>query len=149
MEPYFFHIYLGQNERNHFMGKQYLSNREYDVMEALWSTDQPLSAADIVERTGLSQAAVLPVLKRLMNKGFVEISAVIPHAKTYVRIFRATKGKDEIIKKEIEDYLQVAENPLSFARTIMASFLDGTKYSEDMIQELEKLISEKKHGHSD
>ena len=43
--------------------------------------------------------------------------------------------------------LQVAENPLSFARTIMASLLDGTKYNEDLILELETLISEKKHGH--
>ena len=116
-------------------------------MEALWNTDKPMSVADIVERTGLSQAAVLPVLKRLMNKQYVEISAIVPHARTYVRIFRATKGKDEIIKNQIETYLQVAENPLSFARTIMASLLDGTKYNEDLILELETLISEKKHGH--
>lgn len=129
------------------MSKQYLSNREHDVMEALWNTDKPMSVADIVERTGLSQAAVLPVLKRLMNKQYVEISAIVPHARTYMRIFRAIKGKDEIIKNQIETYLQVAENPLSFARTIMASLLDGTQYNEDLILELETLISEKKHGH--
>ena len=69
-------------------------------MEALWNTDKPMSVADIVERTGLSQAAVLPVLKRLMNKQYVEISAIVPHARTYMRIFRAIKGKDEIIKNQ-------------------------------------------------
>ena len=56
------------------MSKQYLSNREHDVMEALWNTDKPMSVADIVERTGLSQAAVLPVLKRLMNKQYEAVS---------------------------------------------------------------------------
>ncbi len=129
------------------MGKDYLSNREYDVMEALWSTDKPLSAGDIVDRTGLSQASVLPLLKRLIDKQYVEISAIVPHAKTYVRIFRATKGKDEMIKKQIEAYLQVAENPRPFVRSVMASLLDDEKHSEDIILELEKLIDERKHGH--
>lgn len=128
------------------MNKNYLSRRENDVMQALWEAGKPLSAADIVQQTGLSQAAILPVLKRLIDKNYVEVASIIPHAKTYIRVFRAIKGKDEIIKNEIQTYMQVLENPLSFSRTIMTAILDGAKDSKETIQELEKLIEEKKNG---
>ena len=52
-----------------------------------------------------------------------------------------------MIKKQIEAYLQVAENPRPFVRSVMASLLDDEKHSEDIILELEKLIDERKHGH--
>lgn len=52
-----------------------ISDAELDVMEALWGSDQPLTAADVAERIGAgrgwSLATVKTMLSRLIIKGAI------------------------------------------------------------------------------
>jgi len=55
-----------------------ISDAELDVMEALWSADEPLTAADVADRIGAqrdwSLATVKTMLSRLEGKGAISHS---------------------------------------------------------------------------
>ena len=59
------------------MEKIKLSGRELDVMNVLWESDKALTAKEISERdSSLSINTVRMVVKGLLNKEFIKVSAV-------------------------------------------------------------------------
>lgn len=57
--------------------KNRLSKRELDIMEVLWSSEKPLSANDILHAIpDITMNTIQPNLKKLMKKGYIEVSGV-------------------------------------------------------------------------
>lgn len=57
--------------------KNRLSKRELDIMEVLWGSDKPLSANDILTAIpDITMNTIQPNLKKLMKKGYIEVSGV-------------------------------------------------------------------------
>ena len=57
--------------------KERLSKRELDIMEVLWDANEPLSANDILNLIpDITMNTIQPNLKKLMKKGFIEVSGV-------------------------------------------------------------------------
>ena len=51
-----------------------MNQRELDILNILWSTDEPMTAIDIVnKRKGFTQSTVTSVLRKLLNAELVQI----------------------------------------------------------------------------
>src|SRR5699024_8690833 len=113
--------------------KKKLNKRELDVLEVLWNTDKSLSANEIADISEISKKIVLPVLKQLLNKKYIEVEDTILIGKTLARKYRSTLDKEEFI---LSYYDLNVDNLLSH-------FLSKEK-DPDVIPNIEKLIEEKK-----
>jgi predicted transcriptional regulator len=55
-----------------------ISDAELDVMEALWSADEPLTAADVADRIGAQRDWSLATVKTMLSR--LEVKGAISHS---------------------------------------------------------------------
>lgn len=70
-----------------------MNQRELDILNILWSTDEPMTATDIVnKRKELTQSTVTSVLRKLLGAGLVQIEGVTHSGKVFSRTYRPTEA---------------------------------------------------------
>jgi predicted transcriptional regulator len=80
---------------------------EYDVLNVLWSSDRPLSPADVNERLslGLAYTTVATILTRLYAKGLIDRE---PVGRAFV--YRALVDESDFAIKRIDEVLAVTSD---------------------------------------
>lgn len=76
-----------------------ISNRDTDVLQIMWRNSGPLSAHEIAEISGISKNTVLPVLKKLLNAGYIKVDDVVLTGKTLTRKYLPVFDKEEFVLK--------------------------------------------------
>lgn len=78
-----------------------MNQRDLDVLNVLWSTDEPMTAIDIAnERKELTQSTVTAVLRKLLKVELIQIEGVTHSGKVLSRTYRPTEAS----KTAILDY---------------------------------------------
>ena len=93
-----------------------LSKSEKQIMNSFWNSTSPLTAHDLlsacVGRTWKTRS-VFPLVKKLLEKGFLSEVGFVRCGKTYARTFRPAISRveywTEIIKQEDMDGDQLSE----------------------------------------
>ena len=121
-----------------------LSRRELDVMNVLWAEGKPLIASDIPERQPeLSINTVQSVLKKLLQRGFIEVADIVQSgtvlSRSYVPVIKPEEYAVKYVKSEIYPFDKI----ISRMRYLNALF-DSEENDEKLIEELERFIQEKK-----
>lgn len=81
-----------------------LNERELDVLNILWKTEEPMMATDIVNvGEGLTQSTVTAVLRKLLNANLVEVVGVTHSGKVLSRTYRPTEKSKEVVKNHLLD----------------------------------------------
>ncbi len=84
-----------------------LNDREFDVLNILWKTQEPMTSTDIVnEMRGLTQSTVIAVLRNLLKDELVEVSGVTHSGKVLSRTYRPTEKSKEVI---LNDFVELYE----------------------------------------
>jgi len=114
-----------------------ISESEWEVMKALWK--QPDSAvSDVVrklEHTGWSYSTIKTLLKRLVDKGFVEVDKSIANNFRY----RAVVKEQDCKNREVKSFLQkVFDGSVSM---FISTFVKESNLTEEEQEELMRLIS--------
>ena len=83
-----------------------LSKRELDVMNVLWAEDKPLIASEIPERQPeLSINTVQSVLKKLLQRGFIEVAQIVQSgtvlSRSYVPVITPEEYAVKYVTSEI------------------------------------------------
>lgn len=115
--------------------KDRLSKRELDIMESLWEANEPLSANDILKRIpDITMNTIQPNLKKLMKKGFIEVSGVGYTKNSITRQFVPLISQSKYISKYLNKNAL-----LDFAM----QFVDQTS-DVDELTKLQELIDKKR-----
>lgn len=123
------------------MGKIKLSGRELDVMNVLWESEKPLTAKEISERDpSLSINTVRMVVKGLLNKSFIKVSAIV-HSGTVL-----TQNYEPVL--DVQEYMinQVTEGikgKISHVQ-VMAALLQREKNEMETIEQLEAMLKKRR-----
>ena len=122
-------------------GKRYrmLTKSEKQIMDLLWSVDDPLSCTEIVEMSGektWKDSYVHSLIKSLMKKEMVEIAAFELISRSYARKFKPKLTKEQYFLRE---YL--SENEENSFPKLFAAYADGTDDAEEMKQ-IEAIIKQ-------
>ncbi|MEE1444546.1 MAG: BlaI/MecI/CopY family transcriptional regulator [Blautia sp.] len=126
------------------MTKEGLNKNELDIMYVLWDSDVPLLASEIVGKNeNLTIPTVQRLLKSLVKKEYVEVADIVQNGKALGRRYRAKKTADDFLKKEIEYFFPVIKSKRKASRNLFACFFESN-HNNEMIDELQKLIDEKK-----
>lgn len=83
-----------------------MNQRELDVLNILWSTDDPMTAIDIVnKKKELTQSTVTAVIRKLLGDGLVETREVVHSGRVLARTYRPTeKSRTALLEYFIGQY---------------------------------------------
>lgn len=116
-----------------------LNQRELDVLNILWKSEEPMTSTDIVnEMRGLTQSTVIAVLRKLLKDNLVEVCGVTHSGKVLSRTYRPTEASREVILNNFATDYANFRNVVSKS-DICAAILHVDQSPEKMKSELEKL----------
>ena len=116
-----------------------LNQRELDVLNILWKSEEPMTSTDIVnEMRGLTQSTVIAVLRKLLKDELVEVCGVTHSGKVLSRTYRPTEASREVILNNFATDYANFRNVVSKS-DICAAILHVDQSPEKMKSELEKL----------
>lgn len=117
------------------METERLTKRETQIMNALWSSDEPLSAHDIlVLAPELSRNTIQIVLKKLQTIGFIEVAGFGYNKNALTRTFRPIISQSQYIQSSLTEGTSYA---------LAMNFIKQTDNPE-LLDQLAELIKEKK-----
>lgn len=111
-----------------------INNRDLDVLEVLWSCEEALTANDIADISDISKNTVLPVLKNLLNQGYIKVDEVVLTGKTLTRKYLPAVDKEEFILKHYDINID----------NLLNHFL-SKEDDPEVIPKIEGLINKKKN----
>lgn len=118
------------------METERLTKRETQIMNVLWSSDEPLSAHDIlVLAPELSRNTIQIVLKKLQTIGFIEVAGFGYNKNALTRTFRPIISQSQYIQSSLTEGTSYA---------LAMNFIKQTDNPE-LLDQLAELIKEKKH----
>ncbi|WP_243140920.1 BlaI/MecI/CopY family transcriptional regulator [Candidatus Galacturonibacter soehngenii] len=121
-----------------------LTGREMDIMRILWESEKPLVASEITKMDkSLSSNTVQSVLRKLLEKKFIEVADIVYSGTVLTRSYRPTiSKKDLLIEQFLNQYINNNSNiPLP---NLVATLLKHEKNEIDTIVQLEQLLEERK-----
>ena len=81
-----------------------LNQREYDVLNILWKSEEPMMSTDVVnEMKDLTQSTVIAVLRKLLKDNLVEVCGVTHSGKVLSRTYRPTEESKEVLLNSFLD----------------------------------------------
>lgn len=83
-----------------------LSKSEREIMELMWSQDEPLTSTQIIDMSvnrSWKKSYIHLLINSLIDKGFVEIVGFVKTTKNYARTFKAAITKQDYFLKFIKE----------------------------------------------
>lgn len=121
-----------------------LSGRELDVMNVLWSVEKPLVASEICRANpSLSINTVQAVLKGLLKRNLIRIADIVYSGTVLTRSYETVLSASNYSVSQFKDSLAVINNDVSTVGLI-AALLEQEDNEEEVINELEELLKERK-----
>ena len=116
--------------------KPVLGQLEADVMDALWSSDGPVSVRELLERVNarrippLAYTTVMTVMNRLVDKGALR---------------RERRGRGYVYEATAADRAGIAVHNVvrEFGDAALAHFVDEARADPKLLRRLERLLDEK------
>ena len=124
--------------------KYLLTDAEREVMEYIWTSEEPLSGNDILEKPPFkewSSGYLHNVLRSMLKKKVIQVEGLVQSNTQYARTFAPALTREEYAAQMAMSVGGVV-NQKSIAKVAMAMAKEAG--SEDLIRKLEALIEESK-----
>ncbi|MBU5310455.1 BlaI/MecI/CopY family transcriptional regulator [Tissierella carlieri] len=127
-------------QNNHFK----LTERELDILNILWSAKKPLLASDIPKiDNSISINTTQAVLRKLLKKDLIEVADIVYSGTVLSRSYRPTISSNDFSLQQFINQFQNLNKSIS-TPSIVATLLEHEKNEEVVIEELEKMLKERK-----
>ena len=125
-----------------------LTNREYDILKILWTSEDALTASGISERGGgISINTVQATLKKLLKRELIHVDQIVYSGTVLSRAYRPSVSQEDFeLKRYVNNMKQLQGNDFSCSQFV-ACFLGQEKNRQKVQQEidqLELLLAQKK-----
>lgn len=77
--------------------------KEWEVLVCFWAVDEPLCCTEFSERFGLNRNTSLSVIRKLVNKGVLEIASIKMSGSVLARRFQPAVSELEILQTGLTD----------------------------------------------
>lgn len=113
-------------------------------MEALWSSEEPMSSAALIEaipQRRWKERSIFAILDGLLKKELIYEAGFVRRGKTIARTFAPTMTYAEFIARQVSEAGETYKPTLP---TLLSAFLNTEDVTEEALQELESLIVQRK-----
>ena len=117
-----------------------INERDLDVLNILWESEEPMLVVDIVARKkGLTQSTVTAVLRKLLKEELVEVTGVTHSGRALGRVYRPTERSREVLLADFLELYNRFSSVISEAE-ICAKILCGSKNEDKIKAEYRRLM---------
>lgn len=117
-----------------------ITPKEKDILEVLWDSDTPLLASDIPKLNPyLSISTVQLALRNLLSKNIIEVANIVYSGTVLSRSYQPLISREDFFVNSFKNL----DNTIS-TQNIVATLLKHEKNEASTIEELEKLLTERK-----
>ena len=125
-----------------------LTNREYDILKILWTSEDALTASGISEQgDGISINTVQATLKKLLKRDLIHVDQIVYSGTVLSRAYRPSVSQEDFeLKRYVNNMKRIQGNDFSCSQFV-ASFLGQESNRQKIRQEidqLELLLAQKK-----
>lgn len=120
-----------------------LSDRELDLMHILWASDEPMTASEICKSNSeLNINTVQTTIRSLTKKKYIDVAEIVYSGTVLCRSYKPLKKADTYFSEEMHRIFSMGKS--HSLSGIMAALIDSEKNQEKTIDELEKLLEDRK-----
>ena len=125
-----------------------LTNKEYDILKILWTSEDALTASGISEQgDGISINTVQATLKKLLKRDLIHVDQIVYSGTVLSRAYRPSVSQEDFeLKRYVSNMKRIQGNDFSCSQFV-ASFLGQESNRQKIQQEidqLELLLAQKK-----
>ena len=125
-----------------------LTNREYDILKILWTSEDALTASGISEQGDrISINTVQATLKKLLKRDLIHVDQIVYSGTVLSRAYRPSVSQEDFeLKRYVSNMKRIQGNDFSCSQFV-ASFLGQESNRQKIRQEidqLELLLAQKK-----
>ena len=118
-----------------------LTKSEMEIMDVLWAAEEPLSRADLLERSeekSWKDSSVHILLNGLLQKSAIREAGVVKRGKTYGRLFAVTLTREEYFAANVFSHRYKPE-----VAGLFEALLNHPEITETDLDRIGKLVAEK------
>lgn len=118
-----------------------LTKSEMEIMDVLWAAEEPLSRADLLERSeekSWKDSSVHILLNGLLQKSAIREAGVVKRSKTYGRLFAPTLTREEYFATTIFSHRHKPE-----VVGLFEALLNRQEITAKDLEHISKMVSEK------
>lgn len=118
-----------------------LTKSEMEIMDVLWAAEEPLSRADLLERSeekSWKDSSVHILLNGLLQKSAIREAGVVKRSKTYGRLFAPTLTREEYFAATIFSHRHKPE-----VVGLFEALLNRQEITAKDLEHISKMVSEK------
>lgn len=127
-----------------------LSPHELEVMELLWSVDKALTRTEIIDQStqkSWKPSTIHLLLNSLLKKEMIEVMGFKQTGKNYGRTYAAMVTREEYTARELEKRLPKSKTSgQTDLAGVFAAMVGGAKLDKDTLDELQRILDEKKRA---
>ena len=124
-----------------------LTNREMDILNILWSAEEPLVASEIAKRDEtLTINTVQATLRKMLKQGLVEVADIVYSGTVLSRSYRPTEISKDFAGQEFSILFRNFKKNITASR-LVANLLEQEEDADAVLNEiaqLETVLKEKK-----
>lgn len=122
--------------------KMHLTRKEFEIMKILWEDDNPKLISEIhTSAKNIADNSLHPMIKKLIEKGFINVTGNVKVVKTSSRLYSAAISIDEYAVMQLE-YLFKSSNGMLNVGNAIHKFIRKHRNNEKMMNEFKKYIQE-------
>lgn len=122
-----------------------LTKGEQELMDILWSSEEPLVAQEIIENAPVNRnwkdSSVHLIVNHLLNKGVIEVAGFKKTTKNYARTFCPVMPKEEFLLHTIIDPFDKKEILRIF--NMLFQEIDSDKELEELQEQIKAAMMKK------
>lgn len=86
-----------------------MSTRELQILNILFSSNEPMMVTDIMSQQSLSQSTVSLIVRKMLKEGYIEIAGYGRAGKVLSRMYRPTLKVKEAVKEYFGSLYKICE----------------------------------------
>jgi len=122
--------------------KKNLTEREFEIMEALWKSDRPLHAGELMERTStISANSIHRIISHLLSRGYIKIVGTVQISKVNSRLYAPLISAEEYTWEQMNKIFKKEDGKSPVFSLLKYLAKKNKNKTEDLKQELLDIIN--------
>ncbi len=120
--------------------KYELTNRELDIMNILWESEEPLIALEISRKSdGIPMNTIQSVLRKLLNKKYIKVADIVYSKTVLSRSYLPAISPAEYEAQRVFHTIQNSSLHDFTSTRFMSAYIDQTKDKDAALKEIDQL----------
>ena len=125
-----------------------LTKNELEIMELMWEIKRPLSRSEIIELSpnrSWKASSIHILLNKMLEKGAIGVEGFIRTGKNYGRTYSPLITEDDYFMMQLKQSSFYTNLKSSATSKIFSALLNDKDIDDNVIEELEQMIAERKN----